>query len=87
MAQDAAKKAPPAIRAAVDSAGLTELRAWWAANAGAPYLPHPSTVQAAMASMFQLEPETVAPCPQRLPPQQRISELLELVKTLNTVRH
>jgi hypothetical protein len=87
LMREAAEGADTAIRDAVgQTRAAPELEAWWAAHAGAPFLPKPASIEEAIAASLRLEPETIAPCPTSLPtPEDRVDELFRLADTLDGV--
>lgn len=88
MIRTAAARASQPIREAIDK-GLDkyELFAWWGAQAGAPYLPKPVTVQTAIAQSLQLLREDQAACPKQLPSLGRVLELSKMLDMLDGVAH
>jgi hypothetical protein len=89
MMRRAARGATPEVRAAVNEGRPDddELAAWWAAHAGAPYLPQPVSVQTSIAQSFKLFSEQQAACPERLPNEARVQELSKMLTMLDGANH
>jgi hypothetical protein len=89
MMVQAAARAPLAVRHALGQGcdDDTELDAWWASHAGAPYLPKPVSVQTAIAQSLTLASEERAACPARLPNDERVHELSKMLDMLDGVTH
>jgi hypothetical protein len=87
LMKSAAAGADVAVRDAVGrTRAAPEVEAWWAAHAGAGYLPTPASIGEAIAASLRLEPETAAPCPVTYPMSpERVDELFRLADTLDGV--
>lgn len=84
----AAAGAPLSVRHAVaQGPDDYELEAWWAAHAGAPYLPKPVSVQTSIAQSLKLATEEQTACPERLPDKDRVRELSMMLPMLGAVAH
>src|SRR5665213_3162921 len=88
IVRHAARQAPPAVRHAI-AGGMDdyELAIWWAAHAGAERLAEPMAVADAIAASLAIAPDDRAPSPGRLPPEERVVELIPLLGMLGRLRH
>lgn len=88
MMREGARHADVAVRHAVAvTLDDEKLYAWWAAHAGAPLLASQHRVEDAIAASLELRSESSAPCPDRLPADERVTELHGLAATLDAVGH
>lgn len=89
LMHDAAASAPNSVKRAVEQTqDAVELRVWWAANAGAPWLTQPASVRESLAATLEMRAEKEAPCPAEFPDDETLPSVVRLVsRTLNFGYH
>jgi len=80
LMHDAAASASSSVKDAVaQTRDARDLRVWWAANAGAPWLPQPASVRESLAATLEMRAETDAPCPTAFPDDETLPSVVRLV--------